>query len=308
MCQLAHMMHERVVRPADPNCNWRGVDFFQLSSAEPYAPQYASYPSCEVRAAYFAAHGYTYAQVERPIESSDICPQQFMYGTSTQCCFCPRKKLCSALHHADSRLPTHFAVLRDPVALAISRIKVAFPHEARRARVELQCIVNASRRSPGARNATRCVAGSGWPIWHYFDNPMTRLLAGRPVMDLPPLAVTMEHAEIALARLSRFSVVLPLESIGTREASALLLREFGWQLGGAGSPSSTLNMTANVGRVVHREQLTAQEQAHIRNLAAFDYKLYDRHSASLQRPAFPVEDRMPTRMPRILTHRWDDNS
>ena len=87
MCQLAHMMHERVVRPADPNCNWRGVDFFQLSSAEPYAPQYASYPSCEVRAAYFAAHGYTYAQVERPIESSDICPQQFMYGTSTQCCF-----------------------------------------------------------------------------------------------------------------------------------------------------------------------------------------------------------------------------
>ena len=129
-------------------------------------PGAPSRPGCNERAAFFAANNFTYAQLERPLEASDLCPGRFIYGIS----------------------------VRDPVALAQSHVTFAQARyrPGRHASLstssaQLACVAGAhaaytrDRANGTSEKLKRCGTTQAEPTWHFFDNLLTRTLAGRAV-------------------------------------------------------------------------------------------------------------------------------
>jgi len=97
-----------------------------------------------------------------------------------------------------------------------------------------------------------------------WDNFAIRMLAGGAVWGLPAGAITEEHADKAIQRLSKFDVVMFEEDFEKKE---YLERAIGWR---PENYEKTWKRPST-----HVVELTHEQDAQARFTNRFDYKVYD---------------------------------
>lgn len=185
MCRMAQEAGERVVRPGG-NCNWRPYDMYSRAGRKK-----GSDVSCERRTAYFRLHRFTYGQIERDLQETDLCWDAFSYG----------------------------ALLREPIDLMTSQLNFGAKYYKGPTKAELlaslrQALSLGRFSRPGEREL------------YNFDNLQTRLLAG--AYRAPPGSLSRAHLELARARLANFTVLCRMEDLARNVSRGALLRKMGW--------------------------------------------------------------------------------
>jgi hypothetical protein len=221
------------------NCNAKGKPGGELPWSDALYRDGPT-PTCAEREAYFAGHGFTYGQIERPFRFGDYCPDKFLY----------------------------FTMLRDPVSAArsiINYIPVKGGHEKL-----LQC-VEAKRPDCGDH------LGSNWfaRTQNWFDNYMNRYILGPEVFELPTGEVNDTHAQAAIKVLDQFDLVVTLEGFATGSTQKSLNALLGWSLA-LEKPSSVLpSQPSSVHPSPEKYNFTAEQETRLRALIKHDYTVYN---------------------------------
>ena len=258
MCGAAKRYCESVVQPSG-NCNFPDHDFtsskFNVLNYTAYDGAPVSIASCKERSAYMAAQNASWAAIERPVEARELGCPEFVYGI----------------------------VLREPMSLMRS--------EATWHGINISSVIDWFAPGPDgiSTKSTSCAtcrrhSHMHWSPelnWQFFDNYATRMLNGRAGMEAPPGGIHDGHLRVALAHLSRFAVVLALETLSSMNASRILEERFGWtekrrSSGGNPTIGHANAQHANVTPMGEQWELAEErgELSILRNLNAFDLKLY----------------------------------
>merc|ERR1719197_479502 len=133
---------------------------------------------------------YSWAQIEREFSEADRCWDTFEFGT----------------------------MLREPIGLLASEINYhpgcwlfggpcgGGPKDPKAFLVELN-----ETLAKGRDAAVGSYGNDQFPLWKYFDNIQTRLLA--PALDVPPGQINSTHLALAKRGLRNFTVVTRLEDL-----------------------------------------------------------------------------------------------
>jgi len=233
MCELAQLAGEAVVEPSDGACNWRGQDQYKDSGKERL--------SCDDRARYFnhPKRNATWGQIEREFSQSDRCWKKFNYGV----------------------------MLREPISLLESEVNYhpgcwLFGGPCGEGPEKPDEFLSEFRNMLG--NPFQHGGPDQFPLWKFFDNFQTRVLA--PAMDVPAGKLNATHLHAAQKALKQFTVVARLEDM-PRHGSAIFER-MGWRK----------SMMQHIGEPVnpspHDFHFNKQEKAWLRKVNQFDDQLY----------------------------------
>jgi len=246
MCMLAQLAGEKVVEPSDAACNWLWHDQYRDSGRADRRP------TCEGRAAYMneVRRNYSWAQIEREFSEADRCWDFFDYGT----------------------------MLREPIGLLESEINYhpgcwmfggpcgGGPKDPKRFLVEFNETLEKGRdAAPGSYGYDQ------FPLWKYFDNIQTRLLA--PALDVPPGQINATHLALAKRGLRNFSVVTRLEDLP--KTGAKVFAKLGWDpdmMGHIGEPVNSRD------RNMDAFQFTTEETNWLRHVNRFDLALWEAYA------------------------------
>lgn len=240
MCKFAKK-YERLIAPADANCNWLWHDEYDQSGAE------GSRTPCAERARVWKEGGFTYGQVEREMDTNELC-DDFRYGV----------------------------MLRDPLSLIHSMVNYGIWYERQ---VKGGCPENpeyCALRIPGD-TATwlqdcirrRSVAVNQFFTWVWFDNFQTRLLAN--AIDVPAGQIGEEHVARARAFLEKnhFTVFL-LEDLAKK--GDVLFAQLGWPFPTEGLHERPQSLH---GKDQDARPFQPEEISFLRDLNKYDYELYE---------------------------------
>jgi hypothetical protein len=193
MCEQARKNGERVIEPSNYNCNMAPEDMGSVTWGK-------SRPriSCSERVARY--RGFTYGQIERPIFSSDLCTNDFVYGIA----------------------------VRDPIARLESQINFDWIDSWRQ---WIDCISEANMKScPACTDNLKAKKDATCVTPWYFDNFIVRTLAGYDTLILPPGAINSSHVELARRTLANISIQVPVEHLNDKLAKKDLKNILGWHL------------------------------------------------------------------------------
>merc|ERR1719198_1532161 len=235
MCQMAQLNYEMTVFP-EVNCNCMGRDQVSLIGRN------KTHVDCEERAAHYKKWHATWGAIERELNEDDICQSNFSYGV----------------------------MLRDPMQLAVSQMNFAgfTPEEARQ---HLHCVGhNPASCDAVARDSEKGFEKSkAGPLWKFFDNYLVRVLGGFDTFSLPAGAVTKEHADMVIKRLSSFDAVLFVEEINKQPS--IFKTCLGWSKG-----PEHLSVDKHINGHRHILDLTPEEYLQAEYQNRFDYHVYNR--------------------------------
>jgi hypothetical protein len=254
MCLLAQENGEAVVQP-HANCNRVPFDDNHRlqRDAEQASIGHPDFLSCAERGKHLGEQNYTWAQIERPIESHDFCRKLFFYGIA----------------------------LRDPLDIAESILNYDD-----RAEIGVRHLCNSNYKEclgclESGDQTDQCKAHIADPstenLWVYFDNFLVRNLGGKEIMNLPPGGVTSEHAELAIQTLNLFDLVTLVEDIRSPETHHIFEAKFGW---------SAAKVSAQRIQDVyqkHTKTFSEEEKAVIHKRNEHDYRVYNHFKAQLGR-------------------------
>lgn len=192
MCATATRNGENVVQPSN-NCNWDAKDSSHFMGGFDHPPQV----TCEMRAAYFRAHNYTWGQIEREINDEDLCFHDFDYGV----------------------------LLRHPADYMHSLLNCFHKRGVNSKSIDnnIQCVID--RGSGPSCTGLKQFDPRRKPHM-FFDNYMTRALGGRDVWDLPVGEVGSHHVDRILERFDKFTTIMVWSDI---PSSTFFHDAFGWK-------------------------------------------------------------------------------
>lgn len=243
ICHEAQKHGENIVQPAyfcgsDKFGDWLPSGNFHFVSNQK--------GTCAERRLMFDPHplGYnytfTFAMIERQLDSGDICFDDFVYGT----------------------------LLRETISRITSEVNFQQPFHLESI---LSCVDDAIV-SPGRHSDCPVPEPLGPNLspnhsFVYVDNYVIRLLGGSATMLLPPGAVKASHLTAAIETLEKFDLVIPLEELNSERARAAFDRVIGWH------PDD--GDTARADEDPHNVTLTEHEVKRLRRINKFDIALYE---------------------------------
>lgn len=228
MCQMAKR-NERVVAPEE-NCNWKGHDGYQQSG------QAYTRVSCDERAKAFHRRGFTYGQVEREMDSNEVC-DEFRYGV----------------------------MLREPMSLMHSLLNYEIWYTQKFAHHNLNIPPDMVDWLKGKIN-DQTVPGDQFAPWVHLDNFQTRVIAN--AFDVPAGQISDEHVEKARSFLQNNGFMVHiLEDLPTQGES--LFNELGWKWQ-AGALHRKVNQLA-----MEERPFMPEEKQYLKELNKYDYALYN---------------------------------
>jgi hypothetical protein len=227
MCQMAKR-NERVVAPEE-NCNWKGHDGYQESGKS-----YTRVP-CAERARQFHSRGFTYGQVEREMDTDEVC-DEFRYGV----------------------------MLREPLALMNSLVNYEIWYNEKFAHKHVNIPGDMVDWMKGKIDHQE-VPRDQFSPWVKMDNFQTRVLAN--AFDVPAGQISNEHLDRARAFLqdNAFTVAI-LEDLPTQGEN--LFNEIGWKW----QPNALHHKVNALAR--EERPFMPEENDYLKELNKFDYELY----------------------------------
>lgn len=193
--------------------------------------------TCADRVAMFGDE-YTWNSIERPLNSGDLCFDDFVYVTIMRETI---SRLTSQLNYEPFNRSGFVSCLADAV--------------------ESQ---NASAYCPQNQIEQPAIIARDLG-YVFFDNYVVRMLGGSHTLTLPPGGVNASHFAAAVAVLDRFDLVIPLEELNSERAHAALDSVLGWHPGEEERTRET----------EHVEHFTEQELESLRSINKFDIALYN---------------------------------
>lgn len=198
MCHMAYIAGETVVQPSDGACNWMGYDQYKDSGKrDELLP-------CKEQLAYFRQHNYTWGQLEREFAAADRCFDEFDYGV----------------------------MLREPLSLMTSEMNYhpgcfLFGGPCGGGPVDPTDFLKQFRQQLRRKPLQDEVGDDQFPLWKFFDNVQTRILAS--ALDVPPGGINESHAVAARRALEAFKVIARLEDLP--QYGQRMFESLGWNSG-----------------------------------------------------------------------------
>lgn len=231
MCWLAQLAGERILEPSDGACNWLRHDAYLDSGKDKVKV------SCDERVRQMHSQGSTWSQIERELGDSDRCWDDFHYGVS----------------------------LREPVALLESMVNYR-PGKFGGGPLNPDAFLHKLRQTLDQGQATH--DSTQYPLWKYFDNIQTRLLA--PCLEVPPGGINSTHVRRAKKTLAKFAIVSRLEDLPTTALS--VFSKLGW------NPHMKRHIGESVNARDHGYIFTAKQANWLREVNRHDRELWEAYA------------------------------
>jgi hypothetical protein len=228
MCQMAKR-NEKVVFP-ESNCNWRGHDGYEESGKT-----YSRVP-CAERARTFHSRGFTYGQVEREMDTDEVC-DEFRYGV----------------------------MLREPMSLMHSLMNYEIWYNEKFAHQHVNIPPDMVDWLKGKIESQE-VPGAEHLPWVHMDNFQTRVLAN--AFDVPAGKIGAEHLDRARAFLQNNGFMVQILEDLPQQGEALF-NELGWKW-----QPGALHRKVNALEREERPFMP-QEKEYLKDLNKYDFELYN---------------------------------